>query len=727
MGDHGNQSIPTACCHDCGGRCPYIVHVEEGKARKVEPYPDPALRPCVKVYAFPQKVHAEDRLLFPLKRTGARGDGKFNRISWEEALREVATQLKRVRDTYGASSILGLTANGAVGYLHSPLVLWRLLNMVGGFTNRWGSASNQAAHWASLVNYGTVGTGNSHDDLVNSRLIILWGWNALETMYGTGTPYYLVKAKEAGAKIIYVDVRFTNTAAVLANQWIPIRPGTDTAMLLSMAYVMIREKLLDEDFLKTYTVGFEYFSNYVLGKEDGITKTPLWAEGITGVKADTIEALAREYSTTKPAALMPAYSIGRTSFGAQPFRAAMTLAAMTGSIGISGGNAAGVGSRPGTSGTLGGPGSFPVGESPSEPVLPGGIKPLVVDHSLHKQYRIHTAMVWDAMLTGKAGGYPADIKMVYIACTDCLNQWSNTNKAAEAIKKPEFVVIHEQFMTPTARFADVILPVNSHWERNDCFRGLDYTAYGNKIIEPLGETKSDFEICCELAEKLGIEGYSDKSEDEWIRNVVPEPRDRAGNILSYDEFQKQGIAFTPIREQPIIAFKEQITDLKPFPTPSGKIEIYSEQLVRMGNPDLPPIPKYIPTWENIDDPLAQKYPFQLVTFHPPRRVHSVFYNIPAINKLEPSVVWINSRDASMKNIRNGDKVKVFNDRGATVLMATVTERIIPGVVAIAEGAWYIPDEHGVDHGGNPNVLTKDAPTPCGGIPYNTVLVQIERS
>ncbi|MFC1914247.1 molybdopterin-dependent oxidoreductase [Chloroflexota bacterium] len=728
-----SQVIHTGGNHDCGGCCPYLVYVEEGKARKIEPYSAPDHRACARCYAFPSVVHHKDRLLFPLKRTGTRGEGKFTEISWDEALEEVAARSKRIRNKYGPSCTMCLISSGSRGHLHSGMSIMRLMNMTGGFTNRWGSVSNESNAFSSLVTYGTFNTGNSRDDLLNSRLIVAWGWNPLGTSQGTGTQYYLSRAKEAGTRIICVDPKYTDTAATLADEWIPIRPGTDTAMLISMAYVMIKEKLLNEDFLRKYTIGFEKFSSYVLGEEDGIAKTPSWAEHITGVKVGIIESLAREYAVTKPAALMAGWAPGRTAFGEQYVRTAQTLAAMTGNIGISGGSSPGLGRLPGlqivASASRGL--CLPVDKNSVEPDLGGSIKAEIVDRDIYNHYRIHTSNVWDAVLKGKSGGYPADIKMLYIACVNPLNQWPNTNVGIEAFKKLEFIVIHEQFMTTTARFADIILPVTTHWERDDYYRSwgvqslTPYYIYANKVVAPPAEVKTDFEICCELAQKLGAEGYREKSEEEWLKSLISEPWDTSRDIPNYDDFKKEGIAY-PKLPKPVIAFREQIEDLKPFPTPSGKIEIYSELLAQMGKTDLPPIPKYIPNWEGREDALSKKYPFQLITPHPKLRCHSGFDNIRWLQELEPQVVLINYGDASMKGIRDGDKVRVFNSRGETVLIAKVTQRIMPGVVSISEGAWFNPDEQGIDHAGCANVLTKDKPSPGGAVTSNTALVQIER-
>ncbi|MFQ5827501.1 MAG: molybdopterin-dependent oxidoreductase, partial [Dehalococcoidia bacterium] len=337
----GERIVITGGCHDCGGRCLFQVHVQDGVITRIETDDgeEPQLRACVRGRAYRQRVYAQDRLTSPLKRVGERGTGQFEKISWDEALDTVARELIRVRDTYGPEASLLVAYFGSPGQLHAGRAMRRLLAMAGGCSVTWAMISGEACTHAVLSTYGTGQMGNTRDDLLNSRLIILWGWNPANTIWSTNNPWHLMRAKEAGIPIICVDPRFTDTVASLTGRWIPIRPGTDSAMMAAMAFVMITENLHDQRFLDTYTVGFQRFKDYVLGEEDRVPKTPEWAEAICGVPAQTIAELAREYATTKPAALLAGFSPGRSAFGEQYHRSAMTLAAMTGNVGIHGGNA----------------------------------------------------------------------------------------------------------------------------------------------------------------------------------------------------------------------------------------------------------------------------------------------------------------------------------------------------------------------------------------------------
>jgi anaerobic dimethyl sulfoxide reductase subunit A len=401
---------------------------------------------------------------------------------------------------------------------------------------------------------------------------------------------------------------------------------------------------------------------------------------------------------------------------------------MTGNVGRPGGSACG--------GLMG----IPVGHMFRMSAIPPGKNPFeldgpnvkgTLDIRMRVIKRVHINKIFNAILEGKQGGYPADIKMMWSMCNNYLNQTGNSNKAVRALQKLEFFCVQELFMTAQARYADLLLPVTSAVERSDLTRPWPsgpYFTFMNRALEPLGECKSDLDIVSELAERLGIEGFNPHTEEEWLKMFVDLNPEYQQHIKDYDKFREDGIHRVKLAE-PIIAFKEQIDDIEnnPFSTPSGKIEIFSQRVADLDKPDTPPIPKYMPTPEDRNDPLVEKYPLQLITPHPKNRVHSELYMVPWLREVEEHRAWINPVDAEPRGIKDGDEIYVFNDRGKVAITAWVTERIIPGVICIFEGAWYNPDKDGIDRGACANTLTNDAYSGGGAAVLNTSLVQIERA
>ena len=730
--DDDVKIVRTTSTFDCGGRCPLKLHVKDNRILRVEgdDIGEPEqLRTCLRCRALRQYVHHPQRLMYPQKRVGERGEGKFERISWDEALETLAGQLTRVKETYGSEGIFLATGGGYLAGLHNGgFAAQRLMNQFGGCVTHYGNISSEGAVWASLTQYGSVMVGHSREDMLNSKLIILWGWDPARMISGTNTMYHVIKARENGARVIAIDPRYHDTAATVADEWIPIRPGTDTAMMVAMANVMIRENLHDQPFLDKYSVGFDKFKDYVLGQEDGTEKTPRWAAEICGVDADTIIRLAREYAGTKPAALMDCQGPARSAMGEQYNRCAATLSAMTGNVGRAGGSACG--------GLMG----IPVGHMFRMSAIPPGKNPFemegpnvkgTLDIRMRIIKRIHINNIFDAILKGKQGGYPADIKLMWSMCNNYLNQTGNSNKAARALQKLEFFCAQELFMTAQARYADLLLPVTSAVERSDLTRPWPsgpYFTFMNRALEPLGECKSDLDIVSELAQRLGIEGFNPHTEDEWLKMFVDLNPEYQQHIKDYDKFKKDGIHRVEL-DEPIIAFKEQIDDIEnnPFPTPSGKIEIFSQRVADINKPDTPPIPKYLPTPEDRNDLLIEKFPLQLITPHPKNRVHSELYMVPWLREVEEHRAWVNPVDADPRGIKDGDEILVFNDRGKVAIKAWLTERIIPGVICIFEGAWYNPDKDCVDRGACANTLTKDAYSGGGAAVLNTSLVEVEKA
>jgi anaerobic dimethyl sulfoxide reductase subunit A len=313
--------------------------------------------------------------------------------------------------------------------------------------------------------------------------------------------------------------------------------------------------------------------------------------------------------------------------------------------------------------------------------------------------------------------------MIYSACGDLVNQCPNVGKTVAALERLEFVVVHDHFMTPTARYADIVLPATTFWERNDVhvpWSGSGhYAIFMKQAIPPMGDCRNDFDVCADLARRLGIEDYDPRgSETAWLRSLL-----EGSEIDDFDRFRETGLARLPAPADPV-AFAPEVRDPEhhPFSTPSGKIEIYSTTIARDPDPyGLGPIPP-IPTW--IAPDVDEHFPLALVTPKSRARTHSTHDNQEILARADRRDVWMNPEDAAPRGIADGQVVRVFNDRGATELPVRVTDRITRGVVSIKEGAWFTPDATGVDTRGCANVLTADRASPCGATTYNTNFVEI---
>jgi anaerobic dimethyl sulfoxide reductase subunit A len=716
----GETVVTSTCGHNCGGRCVVNAHVRDGRIVKISTDPRkwtfemPSLHACVRGFGQVERVNHPDRLRHPLRRVGPRGSGEFQRIGWDEALDEVAGQLRRVRDTYGPAAILDLSRTGSLSMLHNRFAALRLLNMFGGCTELWTNISAEAEVFSVRATFGASAdyksAGREPSDYVNSRLILMWGWSPGDGTFGTGTLQYLKEARRRGVRMISVDPRVTRTSRDLADEHIFIRPSTDAAALIAMAYVVVHEGLHDQAFLDRHVLGFDdahlpagapaaaSYRAYLDGIADGIAKTPEWAAEITGIPADTLRRLAVEYATSKPAALHCGYAPGRTIHGEQFHRAAYALAAITGNIGIPGGN---TGVSNGATGRLGMK-SLPYGTNPAGA-------------------RVASSLLADLLDRGKAGGYPADIKLIYSVAGDLFNQLPNVGRIVAAAERVEFMVVHEHFMTPTARYADIVLPATMFWERNDVhipWAGAGhYAIFMRQAVEPAAECRNDLDICAALAGRLGIQGYNDKTEEAWLRELTSE------TIDDFETFRARGVARLPAPPD-AVAFAREIRDpaRHPFTTPSGKIEIYSMTLAARPDPyGLGPIPA-IPTW--ISEPADVRHPLRLVTPKSRARTHSIHDNQPVLARADRDDVWLHADDARARGIEDGQRVRVFNDRGATELVVRVTDRIAPGVVSIKEGAWFMLDAGGRDTHGCSNMLTPDRASPAGASPFNTCFVEV---
>ena len=779
--DDDLTTVVTSCDHNCGSRHMLVAHkkgdvivrlstddgrYQEGGKIGLDTEQVPQLRACLRGRSYRARLYSPERLLYPMMRVGERGEGKFKRVSWDEALDHVAKKMVELKQKYGPTAILDQAYAGtSYGVLHKSDqiegLLARFLGMFGCRTNSWSVPSYQGTTFSSRMTFGTITDGNEDDAFAHSKLIIMWGWNPAYTFHGGNTFYYMRLAKQRGCKFVVVDPQYTDSAASYDAWWIPIKPNTDAAMLAGMAHHIFVNNWQDQKFIDKFVQGMdagttprefadkENFKDYILGKNDGIPKTPEWAEKICGVAAVDIKKLAEMYATTKPAALKASWSPGRASYGEQYNRMAAAVQAMTGNIGILGGCAEGVGKGWHAEAV-----AYPYDEYAN--VWYASIKSDRWAHCVLNYPNVRREEIGCWPRNDELDGRIPNIKAIFWHGSDWFNQLTNVNKEIQAIRKLELVVCMDSTITPSALWADVLFPIATHFERHDValpwYKG-HYYIHRPKVIEPLGESKTDFQVFTELAyriEKLDPsvkdfgKRYNPKAQRDYFENndVTDEAyltdwwkkvQTHQGVKMSWETFKQHGVyKFT--FDKPLVAFEEQIRNGVPFDTPSGKIEILSGTLANIKDwtktqygYEIPYIPKWVEPFESLNHEKAKKFPFHMITPHPRWRTHSIFHNIPWLRETYQQEVTLNAGDAARLGIKTGDIVEVWNERGKVVVPAYVTERCMPNVVVLYEGAWMDLAKDGTDRAGNPDFLTLDEPSPAGAFAYNTILVDLRKT
>ena len=744
--DEEEHIINSGGLNNCGGICVIRPHVRENCVLQIEsdcnPSHAPQIRACVRGRGYRKTYLNPDRLRYPMRRLGERGSGKFERISWEEAVSEVADNIRRTGRLYGPGSRFVLYGTGVCGIMRPGTLMNRLLALDGGYLDAYNSYSSACVTYISDYVYGTPNGGSSASTQLDAKLMILWAANTAETIFGPERNYYLSQLKQKGVKIIAVDPRLSQTAVAYADEWFALRPSTDAALADAMAYVIFEEGLQDQHFIDTYCFGFdeehmpegvpagESYHSYLFGVKDGIQKTPEWAEAITGIEAQRIRALAREYATTKPACIEAGFGAQRHGNGEQSARALMMLSCLTGNVGVSGGSSCANGSR--------------INEhTPMANYLlrtrnpyPGRIPTFLWTKAIEHGTEL------EPLKDGIKGTEKLDsnIKMLFCMASNILiNQHSNINDTIRILKddsKCEMIVCSDVFMTPSARYADLVLPATSVFEGENMispWAGSNYYLKHNRVIRPLFGCRFEFDWLKEAAARLGlyddfIDGKPEVS--DWLKANYAYIREREPELPDYETFSREG--GWQFKEQiKAVGFEQEIKDPAnhPFPTPSGKIEIFSKRLYDLDQPDIAAIPRYMRCPEGPEDPLREKYPLQLIGWHTRRRAHSIHDNNEWQDEVEKPGVWIHPEDAADRGIRDGEMTEVYNDRGCIRIPAVVTERIRQGVAAISQGGWFTPDKQGTDTRGSINVLTSTAyPTPIAkGNPQHTNLVEIRKA
>lgn len=634
----------------------------------------------------------------------------------------------------------------------------RLFNLLGGHLNYYGNYSYLQISQCTRYFYGSPDEqiSNSFEDAVaNSKLLVLWGNNPLETrMSGGGMTYVATLAKQAGLRMIVVDPRYSDSASVLADDWIALRPGTDAALVAGMAHVMISENLQDQDFLDQYCVGFDEdhmpegaprnasYRSYIEGKgEDGIEKTPEWAAEITGVPADKIRRFARDVAQTKPVNIAQGWGPQRHANGENSANSVYLLAAMTGNVGIPGG------------GTGGREGYF----WPYTSWIDDGVNPVETSISCYRWTDvIDHGPEMTALRDGVRGKDKLDvgIKFVLVYGSSMLSsQHGDINRTREILDddtKCEFIVGMDNQLTSSMKMCDLVLPDTTTSERWDIIPSeytgdIAYEIMAERAIDPLYESRPAIEVTMELAKRLGIsDEFSEGKEtsEDWARWVQDKVRDEhPGMFPTFDELKDEGVFRYRMPEGTTVALRSFRDDpeVNPLDTPSGKIEIYSTRLAELADtwefPDpipgdeITPIPAYVVTREGVEEARTnEKYPLQCIGHHFKGRTHSTYGNLTNLKEAHHQRVWINPADARERGIESDDVVYVYNDRGRISLPANVTPRIVPGVLSVPQGAWVDFDDDGVDRGGAVNMLTSLHPTPLAkGNGQHTNLVQVEKA
>lgn len=748
----------SSCVVNCGSRCPLKVVTRRGQVIRIEPDDtladscgQPHVRACVRGRSMRQRLYAPERLRYPMKRVGKRGEGRFERISWDEALDTVAAALKKTIATWGNEAVYYQYASGTYQLVAGRAPNYRLLNMLGGYLNQYGTYSSAQIRAASPYTYGLSTNGTPMPEVANAKLYVTFGNSPLTTRQsGGGKGYEWQCAKDGGAvRTVLVDPYYTDSMLGKEDEWVPIRPGTDAAFIEGIAYVLITENLVDQAFLDRYCVGYDEktlpasaprngdYKSYILGKgPDRKAKTPAWASGVTGIPEATIVRLAREFGSTKPMFVSQGYGVQRQANGEQSVRAILMLPILTGNIGLPGTN---TGVREGDV-ELGAQ-ELPMGTNPVKTSIP---------------FFLWTdAIVRGTEMTAKRDGVrgtdrlKAPIKFMWNYAGNVLaNQHSDLNRTHEILAdetKCEFVLVIDNQMTPSARYADILLPDVMAQEN------FDYAADGyasgssnflvaiQQAVKPRFEERTSFEICAGIAKRFGLEEKftEGRTQAQWVEWCYGETRKKHPELPDFATFQKQGLVKLYNKGKVKVALDGYRADpaKNKLPTPSGKIEIYSEQLAKLAAEwELPPgdvispLPQYVMTWESHLDPKAKQYPLQLYGLHGHGRTHSTYHNVPWLRELHPDGLIINPVDAKARKLVDGDRVEVFNDRGRLLVPVRITPRIMPGVVSIPQGAWWAPNAKGVDEGGCINTLTSMRPTPLAKAnPQHTNLVQVRKA
>ena len=666
--------VRAACPHDCPDTCALHVLVRDGRAVRVSGDPDhPTTRGtlCTKVARYLERTYHPDRLTVPMRRRGPKGAGEFEPISWEAAIDEIATRLREIH-LRRPESILPYSFAGTMGWVQREGMASRLFHRLGATRLERGICAS--AGTTALAYTMGASVGMDMESFIDSRLVLIWGSNSI-----TSNLHFWSIAREAkrrGARLVAIDPLRTETAA-RCDDHLAIRPGTDAALALSMAHVLIAEDRLDHDYIERYTTGFEAFARRAA------EYPPARAAAITGIEADRIVELARAFATTRPAAIRLNYGMQRVRGGSNAVRAVACLPALVGAWRDAAGG-------------------FLLSSGDHVPTDNNRLlRPDLTPGWPHRLPRvINMSAIGDALLEADP---PIEAIVVYNANPVAVAPDSNRVIAGFS-REDLFTVVLEHFLTDTADYADILLPATTQLEHFDLHKtyGHRYIVANNPAIAPVGQALPNSEIFRRIARAIGFEDEALRASDEEI----------AADAVRWDHPALGGATLDDIRRKGWIKMNEVAASFANgnFPTPSGRFEFASERLAAQG---LDPVPDWLPPHESPEaaPELAARYPLALIS--PPHRnfMNSTFVNIASLSRTEGEPFCdIHVEDAAARGIADGDRVRVYNDRGAVELVAKVGDRVRPGVVA-ARGIWW----HRMSAGGrNVNATTSQALTDMGG-------------
>ncbi|MET3507990.1 molybdopterin oxidoreductase family protein [Halalkalibacter oceani] len=631
--------FPSVCSLDCPDQCGLLVHKENGKIVKIEGDPDHPVTKgniCNKVRHMTDRLYDPKRLTTPLKRTGKKGDGSFTPITWDEAIETIVSNWKRFIKEHGPESILPYSFYGNMGNSNAEGMDRRFFYRLGASQLERAICSVAGSTGYKYTMGGSVGT--DPEETTETKLFIMWGINAVSTNMHQMT--IAQKARKNGAKIVVIDVHKNQTGR-MADWFIPIRPGTDSALALGMMHILFAEKMVDRDFMKEFTVGYAELEEHVQQYD------PQTVSEITGVPVDDIYALTRMYGTTSPSFIRIGNGLQHHDNGGMIVRTIACLPALTGAWQVKGG------------------GAIKSNKSFLRHNSAALQRPDLLENKQTRTFNMN--QLGKVLLEADPPVYSL---FVYNANPAVVTPESN--KVRKGLSRDDlFTVVHDLFLTETAKYADIVLPATSAFEQTDFYASYwhHYMQLQQPVVEPYGESKSNMEVSRLLAAAMGYDDEAlQASDEELIQETLAQSNNPFIKHIRYEDLVKNHY----------VKADRSSFSLKKLDTPSGKIELYSELMAKDGHP---PLPTYTPLVEE------EEFPFLFVPGPNHNFLNSTFSNNEKHIKLEKTAkIHMNKKDAETLNIEDGELVRLWNARGECELTAAVGDNVLPGVV-VSQGLW----------------------------------------